>query len=632
MVHTGSIYRASDIATIANITERSVQMRYPALSSYVVGKDGKALLFSPDVLREFGIVRESATEPPIPSDVHHTRKNRTDAGLPRGRNAELVHYAALTARTYFLADADAIATTGRAKGVTKAVNSAVSQIYRELESNSLPVNATVADMDKITERWLYDWITRKDTTNHPNRTPFIGAYWRDDWQAEWMRVWKKHDFAKSRGSVRYDLWKILENDFDCKQGQGFGRFIFIDDRVSKSYVQQSNDLPRKVNMIVAFDLISGTLLHVEPCEEVTSQAYIRTVLNIAFKFGIDKTTWFLENSKTAIADRLRQFIRSLYTAEDMQWFHRKQHRQLFGAQDYIVRNVPSIPMAIGKGLGESFNASLRDIDGILFPRSFMGTERKEAVQLIRSQNVVRKSDIAPSHDEYFTGLIGAAWGELMNREMITRRSWTKTKGITATRANMMQYYMPEEIKRPTEKQLAMLLYFSQEKQPNKMSLRERGTLTFVHDGVAHNLKHAALYDSTLTAFKFSAIELPWCPGQFAVYTRRKDAVNFLCVARDYTATTAEDAITMRIECREMREHDDVIQVSMEERVAVSNVRLQTAMENGKRYLAQDVNVTAMLPATDETATTDAEIVHSQVITDNGSDDDDDDIDNVLDAI
>lgn len=577
---------AEQIAPLVGVkAAKDVTDRFRRNGILPVQREGRTGLYNLEVIKELYKIDLRKVERVEVGFTDAERKGRNDAGVPRGKNAELVHYVSMLARNYFLADGDAVCVKSngnRPKGVMAACRAAVEQMQREFNEQSIVVKCNAEDVSKITVQWLYsNWVTRRDTENHKNTQPFIGAYWRDDWEGEWMRVWRKHDVALNRGGVRYRLWKLLENDFECGAGNGFGRYVFLDDRVSKVFVNVGTDTPQKVTGICAWDVLTGVLLHVEPCEEVTTQAYVRTVLAVVFKFGCDRTTWFLENAKTAIADRLRNLIRSLYSTDDMAWFQRKEHRQTFAGQDYIVRNVPAIPHAIGKGAGEALNAALRDLDGVMFPRAFVGTERSQAVQLQRSNSAVRKNEIAPTLDEYFNALVGAAWTELMNREMPTRRDWAKEKNLPATRSAMMLYYMPDVIKRPDESKLAMLLYFAQPHTPSRVKLQNRGTLRITINGVEHNIKHPMLYDSTLDGYYLSAVELPWKPGHFALYKRYKETVTFLCVAEDYTVTTAHDATRMRNEVRAMREADDVVTVTIDERVSIANERAVRAIEAGK---------------------------------------------------
>lgn len=466
---------------------------------------------------------------PATSGYHY----RSDRGRARGADAALIERCAALVLDEFLADpAGLCPRSHRPRGIMQAVQRVCQQMAG--------IGITLDPMR------LYRYII-----GHGRRSIF----YTQDWASQWMRRWRKHDAAISSACVRYAFWEIAESDFECGEHKGGYRFIAIDDRQSKIYLDHNGQL-QKMTMLVAWDILTGELLYLRTCDTLTTQDYVRAILEIIIRFGIDRTTWFLENAAVAASSRLEQLIMHLYDEDDRQWFARRPYRLLFAGQGPIVRNVPGLPISIGKATAERFNQLLKWLDASIAPEAYMGSNRHESVQLTRSPHpVISASKTLPSSS--YEELLRRAWEAQLDIIVPSMKRWGAMKGITPTRRNIIMYYKPDQTTRPLDQRLAYLLYYAQPRPPRRCSLYRRGMLMLRKNHQIINLVAPELYADYLTRKKcLSVLEMPWSPGTYAIYYHPDDQrVEYLCAARDATARSAQEAIDLRMAIRSLRTQD-----------------------------------------------------------------------------
>lgn len=481
--------------------------------------------------------RAEALQPSVPRPTAtsgNLRRSRSDRGRARGADAALIERIVPLILEEFLADPAAChPRTLRPRGLRAAIHRV---------ANALSQQGIIFDIDRC-----YRYII-----GHGRRSIF----YMEDWQSQWRLRWRKHDAALETAHVAYSFWEIAEADFGAGHGSGGYRWIFLDDRVSKIYLDKEGELGKQ-SMVVAWDILTGELLHTHICDNGApkTEDYIIAVMDIVLRFGLDRTTWFLENATAAAAERLSRLIEHLYTEEERAYFNSYSHRALFGGQGCIVRNVPSIPIGIGKAIGERFNQQLKWLDSLIAPTAYMGSSRDEAVQLKRSHEPIISDALTIAASSYIDHL-WSAWQSQLDITVPSMRRWGKLKRIDPTRRNIIEYYRPQQTQRPLDERIAMLLYYSLPKPPKRCSLTTRGCLRLHRGGRFINLIAPELYaDHLMRPRCLSAIELPWQPDSYAIYFHDGDDTSLLCIARDATARTVAEAVDLRTAVRSLREQD-----------------------------------------------------------------------------
>lgn len=464
------------------------------------------------------------------------RKVRNDRGKARGKSQALVDYATRLAFTEYLAAA--------IPDVRGACRRAIAKLMQQARVGALAVSGDqVAEVEKLAKaEWLYKkWI-------YSNTKSFTGPYYSQLWKAAWESEHKRYKQAMDYATVRYTTWDVLESGFGCSRGSGFARFIMLDDRLSDA---RTGENKKQHYAIYAWCVLTGALLWVEPCETVTAQSYIRTVLSVIAAHGLqERMVWFMENAKAAIATRVQGVIKSLYTEEELA-NPGEAHKMLFHSNSYVVRNVPSIPRGFGKGFGErSFLRLKTGYDALHYPGAFQGGNRNETVQLTRSSTPVFRN--VPEPEDYFRRLLGFAYTEYVDTPRASLNDWAAVHNAQPTIRSMVDYYRSNEKRVPTPEQVAYLLYWA---QPELTVVRRKnpGVINCQINGRFYNLRHSALYDPHLTNKKIAVVPLPDNPDFCALYLYDSENPRFICAAEDYRARTVEDASRMQKDSRRMRE-------------------------------------------------------------------------------
>lgn len=593
-----AVFTAEAIASRVGCSPRAVRKRLAGAQDFIAGYSEsqggpKAILYKPEVVEVYWPGVQSLT-PREKEPKLRIRKERTDKGRPRGKDELLVEMAVERAFTLYMSSA--------VPDVRGACRAAIRELMAAARAGELPLPAdrAVEEVEKIAQsEWLYKkWICRNDAH-------FTGPYWTESWKASWEGKYGVHRRAMKSAHVRYTTWQILENDFNCGAGRGFCRFIMLDDR--QSDVRTGED-KRQASAIYVWCILTGALLWVESCETVTAEAYIRAILSTVMIYGLpaDPPVLFMENAKAAVAGRVQGAIRSLYTPE--QWNDPgRLHKEFFHTDSWIVRNVASIPQGFGKAFGERMFRRLKEAyDAQLYPLAFQGGNRNETVSLVRSANPVFRD--VPSVEDYFRRIMAFGYTEYMDAPRESLVAWARAHSAEPTVRSMVDYYRPAERRMPTPKQFAYLLYYAQQNLPKPSKMSMPGAITMQVGGRRYNLRAVELYAPELAPKKFQAIPLPGDPSKCAVYRYEKTGVQFICIAEDFTATTAADAIRMNRSSRQMREHYfDAVDSQVEARL----VRRPEDVVADRRRALDSVDPKMELPVW--TASVNGEVVQSDRI-------------------
>ncbi|MBL7998505.1 MAG: hypothetical protein JNL32_07705 [Candidatus Kapabacteria bacterium] len=279
----------------------------------------------------------------------------------------------------------------------------------------------------------------------------------------------------------------------------------------------------------------------------------------------------MENAKASTARRVIGTVKSLYTADELKMMEEGRdelRRKLaHGCTEPVAYNLPHIPRHVGKAAGERrFGLLKREYDSRRHAMTFQGGNRNESVQLhVNNQHWVLVSTpnrpgfaldkmAIPAKQRYFDELMQFAYSDYANRPRRSLQLWAKQRGTEPTiAAAVAYYYTPELMRKPTLEQLAYLLYFAQTKLYRQVTCRASGHLQCTIEGRTINLTSSAITHRHVGR-KMAVVPVPGQSGEYMVYIA-DDIQNptWVCQASDRTATTLDDAATMRAEVRYERE-------------------------------------------------------------------------------
>lgn len=489
-----------------------------------------AKLYHPDVLSLF---KSNDT-----GEVERRRKRRSDIGSARGgRSMQAIEYLTRLAFTQYMSCAT--------PDVRSACRRAIRQAYQEIEAGNSPLTADEVEACERSE-WLYcNWVNRSCAT-------FRGPALTQGWALAHQERWRQWNAATRSGSNRYTFWKIAENDLGAGQGRGRGRFVMLDDRKTDVWTRTELGGFAMTYAVYAWDVLTGELLWVEQAQgdAVSGNDYVRCILGVLYRVGNDCPVWFMENSRAAKAVPVRGALDAIYTHEQKAWFENTDIKALFKGQGPVVRNTPHIPKDLGKAIGERLFGEVKRWDAMLYPESYHGAGIHEAVQLSRSVMPAR-GEHTPTVQEYFHNLLGEPYQAYLDQPRSILKEWAKKHNSEPTRRAMIEFYAPSAIQYPTADQTALLLYHAVTER-HVVKLREWGQLDCRINNRDYRLRADELYSPDIFKRKLTVIPVPGRSDECAIYDTKND-LRFVCIARDFTGTTARNAVEIRVEGRKMRE-------------------------------------------------------------------------------
>lgn len=520
-------------------------------------KHGKTLLFSLDDVAKVpawsGVLQAKGKE----AAAICIRKARADRGLPRNVSAHAVDEAVSIAKSLYLSSG--------MPDLRMACDSALKLLVDAAGKGQ--AGCTLEEALAIKGDWFYRrWVRRRDEY-------MLGPYHKEGWQELWRQAWKQHDAALTSPYAARTSWKIFENAGWAGEGYGFGWMVVLDDRSADVWTVDTESRHVLPNAIYVWDMLTGALLFVEPSQEITTQAYIRAILGAVFLHNLSTAPLVvLENAKAAKSVRITDLIAALYGQEDLDriWQDRNLRKLCNGETGPVFRNVPHIAREFGKAFAErSFGVVKREHDAPFSPTTFQGGNRQEAVQMHRSNQpfflsrslVAGRHDIdttVPTLDSYFLSLYQWAQTEYLDRERASLKLWAKEKGLRPTRRDMVLYYgggirENGEMNLPVER-FALAIYAATPKHW-LVKVRHPGRIGVTMNGQPVNIVSPEI-GPELVGRTCGIVPVPTVDGHYVVvlYRWQKRVVEkFICVARDLTATTIEQAALHREEARRTRE-------------------------------------------------------------------------------
>ena len=532
-----SVLTLNEVAAACRKTQQALQKNI-GLERFVVGQRSNggrpAKVYHPDVLTFLGVTQAAGDAVEVMS-----RKRRNDTGKVRnGKSPELVAYLTKLTFTEFMSCAT--------PDVRSACRRAISKAQREAEAGLLSYTPDEVAACGSSE-WLYfNWVNRSSAT-------FRGPAYTEGWAIAHREQWRKWDSAMGSGTNRYTFWKIAENDLGAGAGRGRGRFIMLDDRKTDAWTAKADGTYEMAYAIYAWDVLTGELLWVERAagDGVSGNDYVRCILGVLYRVGNDCPVWFMENSRAAKAINVKGAVDSLYTDADRNWFAQDSIKSLFKGQAPVVRNTPHIPRDLGKAIGERLFGEVKRWDAQLYPQSYHGAGIHESVQLTRSVTPTLGAN-TPTGNEYFANLLGEPYNAYLDQPRSSLKEWAKYHKSEPTRRAMIDFYSPATIAYPSAEQTALLLYYAILDR-HVVKLTEWGQLKCQINSRAWNLRADELYLPENYRRKLTVIPIPGSANECAIYDAKTADVRFVCIAKDFTGTTAENSSRIRIESRTMRE-------------------------------------------------------------------------------
>jgi len=495
------------------------------------------------------------------------RRVRSDRGVSRKCSMEAVNLIVERARLIFL-------SVGRPN-----VKLAVEKAKRSIESDALSgrVEVSVDDVRAVSTDWLYKrWIMRSDRY-------FTGPYYSEGWETLWKQTWKQHDSALVLPYTGRSWWQIAENAGWAGDGHGFAWCITLDDRTADVYTLDPVTGERKPAGIYVWDSLTGALLWVEPCEEITTTAYMRAIISTVWYHGIDTMPLVvMENARAAASERIPRLLRALYSEDAIAalWNDRNLRKLTDGAEPPIFRNLPHIARHLFKAPAERGFKTIKDEhDSYFSPTTFQGGNRREAVQLHRSnqpwwflrslthgRHVVDTQAMIPT-ESYFRSVMQWAQTDYLDRERGSLREWAKKKGLPPTRRAMVDYYGGAERAPGIGIDMAQFGRVIYECSPTKRFVRVRyiGRIDVQIDGAHLNLVSMDIGPEIVGRY-VGVCPSPSNPNHYLVCVLKngsKETERFLTVAENFRSTTADEDLAYRLANRTIRE---TLQTRIDERV------------------------------------------------------------------
>lgn len=358
------LFTVQEIAKIVGRNERTVQLKV-GIDNYIAGyknAEGRgrpAKLYKPSVFEIYGMDPKNLSNPTPETANFNTR--RADCGVPRGWDDEKLWYRAVkTCKECYL--------SMPVKNLSEACRMTV---------NIAKLNGDDLDYDKFKSR-----MDRNRNKSNKWRSP----YFAENWRLLHDTVYKvKKNALDNHPFTSYNMFSMFHNAGLLGKGYGSRRVIVVDDFKRDVWVDDGEKMSMPWGLLF-IDGITNYPLMCIPADSINTDTIAAGVLLTAFAHGINEdTVWVFETSRAMKNPNIKGLIKSLYTLEQLEAFKLKSHwvHQLFPGQHGPYVNSPShIAQSIFKSKVERSIRNYKDeFDGVYFPTSYQGGDRKEGVQL-----------------------------------------------------------------------------------------------------------------------------------------------------------------------------------------------------------------------------------------------------------
>lgn len=554
-----NLYTVNQIAEITGKALSTIR-RNKKINEYLDGfgdpdnTGRRARVYKPSVIEIWGKSTEEISNPT--PETANFNKRRADCGVPRGWDDEKLWYRAVkTCKECYL--------SMPTKNLSEACRMTV---------NIAKLNGDDLDYDKFKSR-----MDRNRNKSNKWRSP----YFAENWRALHDTVFKyKKNAVDNHPFTAYDMFGMFKKEGLLDKGFGSRRVIVVDDFKRDVWVDDGEEMKMPWGLLF-IDGITNYPLMCIPADSINTDTVAAGVLMTAFAHGINEDTiWVFETSRAMNNPNVRNLLKSLYSPEQLEAFKLKSHwsKQLFPGQTGPYINSPSqIAQSIFKSKVERSIRNFKDeFDGVYFPTSYQGGDRKEGVQLslsgspldILSQSKPGQETELPHSKKLIP--INEFWTRFHN--------WIWGKYINVPRANMYNGFRHNfGIKnRPSIKEVhdyftsdsdgsfkpdmnnlerfALVLYYAQsERHRYTVKVDRIGQYSTIIDGRQLNLRCKDMNESHV-GLKVCTIPSPFDPDQFVVIeVTNPNSPEFVGIANNRIASTFEQAREFQQEAQQMRE-------------------------------------------------------------------------------
>ena len=546
-----------DIANLVNRSERTIQLKVGIdryLDGYrAFGPGRPAAMYKISCLKLFGIdPNEFSLHNPSAANI---QDKRADYGKPRGMELTTWQTAVKSAKECFLSMP------------TKNLLEACRQTASIAQLNGVELDGD----------YLYRRLTRRRSKTCTYTSPYYSEAWDKIHDAKYrvrQNRFYNHPF------VNYNMFSMFRNRGLLGKGYGSKRVIVVDDFKRDVWVDNDGEMSMPWGLIF-IDGITNYPLMIIPADTISTDIVAAGILMTTWAHGIHgDTVWVFETARAMKNRNIIGLIESLYTKEQLEAFKHGDSwvREIFPGQTGPYINSPSnIAQSVFKSRVERSIRNFKDeFDGVYFPTTYQGGDRKEGVQLTLSGSpldVLREQKPGQENNTPYSKRlipISGYWERLYN--------WIWGKYISVPRDKMFRHFTTtfgtsgkhsiKEIHnfltsdndgtfRPdlsNMNRFAMLLFFA---QPNRhkfvVKINRIGSYQTTIDNRQLNLVSRSLNEYHVGC-KVCTIPIPEHDNHFVIVdVTVPDEPLFIGLAEDYTATTMEDANHYRRDIRQMRE-------------------------------------------------------------------------------
>ena len=554
-------YSTKEVADIVGKSERTV-LRRVGVDNHLAGfidsdSAGRpAKMFNPTVFKLWNVNYEDFSRPN--PDAAYIEDKRADYGKPRGMDMTTWTTAVRTAKECFM-------------------SMPTKNLLEACRQTASVANLNGANLDGD---YLYRRLTRRRSQTCSYTSPYYSEAWGKVHEAKYrvrQNRFYNHPF------VNYNMFSMFRNRGLLGKGYGSKRVIVVDDFKRDVWVDNAGEMEMPWGLVF-IDGITNFPLMIIPADTISTDIVAAGILMTTWAHGIHgDTVWVFETARAMKNRNVIGLIESLYTPEQLEAFKRGDSwvKEIFPGQTGPYVNSPAnIAQSVFKSRVERSIRNFKDeFDGVYFPTTFQGGDRKEGVQLTLSGSPLdvfnEEKPLANGEKNpkpYSKRLIPIAgyWERLYN--------WIWGKYVSVPRAKMFTHFNTtfgtdgyKSIKQVHDflssdndgtfkpdlsnmNRFAMLLFFA---QPNRHSFTVKvsriGSYQTTIDNRPLNLVSRSLNQSHVGC-RVCTIPIPEHDNNYIIIdVTVADKPLFIGIAEDYTATTMEDANRFRRDIRQMRE-------------------------------------------------------------------------------
>lgn len=554
-----NLLTTKDIAEYTNRSVRAIQMNSRVdqyLDGYKnIGTGRPAKLYKPDVLKLWGLDPKNHSR--LNPDEAYSNERRTDYGAPRGIDEKLWYNAVSVCKECYLSMPKKNLQEACRITVAKAKMNGIDLDFKYFENR----------------------MSRNKTKTNDWRSP----YFAENWKLIHDTVYRVKDNAlNNHPFTSYNLFSMFHNAGLLDKGRGSRRVIVVDDFKRDVWVDDNGNMDMPWGLLF-IDGITNYPLMCIPAETIDTDTIAAGVLMTAFSHGINEdTVWVFETSKAMNNPNIRGLIKSLYSPEQLEAFKVKSHwvHQLFPGQHGPYVNSPAqIAQSIFKSKVERSIRNFKDeFDGVYFPTSYQGGDRKEGVQLTLSgspldvlnrpkpgvdNDIPHSKKLIPIND-FWSRFHNWIWGKYINvprKQMYS--DFRSTFGINNLPSikDVHEYFTSDSdgtFKPNTDniERFAYVLYYAQSKRhPQTVKVNRIHQYQTTIDGRLLRLRCDEL-DESHVGLKVCTISNPFDENEFLVMeVTNPEKPVFIGLAHNRIAMTMEQARAFQIEAQQMRESD-----------------------------------------------------------------------------